>query len=223
MPSPSPPDILHSFRTYHPTHSGSLYPPLQRAGVLVPLKIGDDGEVYVLLTLRSNKLRKHGGEVALPGGKVDPSDRDIYATAKREAWEEIGLPPDSVEILTTLHNTVSRFNVLVTPVVALVPLDFVPTPNHDEVAECFSVPLRRFVMDVDRTHVDIMWEGVPYRAHSFMYKGYKIWGMTATIVIEAARVAYGDTAFELNAPGQLPPEKSIEHFEETGWFSKNKL
>ncbi|KAI8849862.1 hypothetical protein BC829DRAFT_177121 [Chytridium lagenaria] len=78
---------------------------------------------------RSSHLRTHGGEVALPGGKKDPEDADLIATALREANEEIGLSSDLVEILTTFKAASSKHNLLVTPVVGLLkdsPTPFIP-------------------------------------------------------------------------------------------------
>ncbi|TPX72370.1 hypothetical protein SpCBS45565_g00451 [Spizellomyces sp. 'palustris'] len=150
----------------------------RRAAVLVPLIIEpSSGEIQVLLTLRSANLRKHGGEVALPGGRHETDDVDLLATALREAEEEIGLPQDSVQCVTVLPPFLSRFHLLVTPVVGMVPSDFVPRPNPEEVAACFKVPLRRFLRDQAHRYLDVPWEacsslcgaGGIWRKHAFWW------------------------------------------------------
>ena len=114
------------------------------AAVLLPLVLRES--VSVLLTQRSAALSSHAGQIALPGGRVDAQDRDAVAAALREAHEEVGLPPDRVEVLGTLPNyrTGSAFDI--TPVVALVQTDWVARPNAGEVDEVFEVPLS-FLMD----------------------------------------------------------------------------
>jgi len=91
----------------------------RRAAVLVLLLRGTDGGARVLLTRRSSALKSHPGECALPGGKRDPGDADDASAAKREAFEEVGLPPDSVEVLGCLPPVLSKHCLSVTPVVAL--------------------------------------------------------------------------------------------------------
>ncbi|KAJ3085043.1 hypothetical protein HDU96_005616, partial [Phlyctochytrium bullatum] len=107
------------------------------------------GGLDVLLTKRASGLRTHGGEVALPGGKKDPEDVNLVATALREAEEEIGVPRDQVEILTIFPAAVSKHNLLVTPVVGVLrpsaTTPFVFTPNPAEVDSIFLVPLARFL------------------------------------------------------------------------------
>jgi 8-oxo-dGTP pyrophosphatase MutT (NUDIX family) len=109
------------------------------AAVLLPLVMRET--VCVLLTQRSAQLSSHAGQIALPGGRVDARDRDAVAAALREAQEEVGLPPNRVEVLGTLprYRTGSAFDI--TPVVALVQTDWVVRPNTGEVDAVFEVPL----------------------------------------------------------------------------------
>lgn len=115
------------------------------AAVLVPLVERPSG-LTVLLTERASQLSTHAGQVAFPGGRVDPEDVDVQAAALREAREEIDLPSDHVEVIGQLPVYVTGTQFIVTPVVALVRPGFVLHPNPHEVAHAFEVPLG-FLMD----------------------------------------------------------------------------
>ncbi len=111
------------------------------AAVLVPLFEREE-QLHVLYTRRSDRLLSHQGQVAFPGGKVDLADADLVATALREAHEEIGLHPHTVEIigsLTTMDTMASGYSVA--PFVGVIPESVKLRPNPREVAEIFSVPL----------------------------------------------------------------------------------
>ena len=115
------------------------------AAVLMPLVQRPNG-LSVLLTERSTELPTHSGQVAFPGGKVDPDDADAIHAALRETEEEVGLTPNFIDVLGALpvYETGSQF--IITPVVALVREGFVLHPNAAEVAQTFEVPLT-FLMD----------------------------------------------------------------------------
>ena len=120
----------------------------QRAAVLVPLFWRGDGDgdaracLHVLLTQRLQSLSTHGGECAFPGGRRDATDADDAATALREAHEEVGLPPAQARVLAVLPPVLSKHRLSVTPVVALIPADFMPAPHAAEVAAVFELPLQ---------------------------------------------------------------------------------
>jgi 8-oxo-dGTP pyrophosphatase MutT (NUDIX family) len=151
------------------------------ASVLIPLVQRE--RPTVLLTLRPTHMNSHSGQIAFPGGKADPEDSDAVATALREAYEEVGLEPQYVQVIGTLpiYTTGSAF--IVTPVVALVNPGFKLQPNADEVADVFEVPLD-FLMDPSnhRHHV-VDWAGEERRwlSMSYMDGGTErfIWGATA--------------------------------------------
>lgn len=159
------------------------------AAVLLPLVVRD--ELMLLLTLRSAHLSTHSGQIALPGGRTDDTDRDAVHTALREAQEEIGLPPDHVEVLGTLPIYVTGTAYIVTPVVALVRPGFEVIPNPREVADVFEVPLaylmnpanhRRHEMEFDGT--TRQWLSMPYldatvRPDAAESVERFIWGSTA--------------------------------------------
>ena len=201
-------------------------PPV-RAAVLVPLVAANGGELSVLLTLRTRRLKRHSGEVALPGGKADAADRgDDVATALREAEEEVGLQPSQVEVLCEMERTVAVGGLLTGVVVAVInDKDFEPAPNPGEVAAVFTIPLRTFLQSNPRhRHEDLvatsgLSEGDrPMRMHYFEHTNtalasssecstqqdsqkFVIWGLTAGILIHVAECAFAEKPqFEKDAP-----------------------
>ena len=151
------------------------------ASVLIPLVQRE--RLSVLLTLRPTHMNSHSGQIAFPGGKADPEDRDAIATALREAEEEVGLEPEFVDVIGTMpiYTTGSAF--IVTPVVALVHPGFRLKVNADEVADVFEVPLD-FLMDpANHRHHVVDWGGEQRRWMSMPYMDGNterfIWGATA--------------------------------------------
>ncbi|MGB7244592.1 MAG: CoA pyrophosphatase [Sulfitobacter sp.] len=154
---------------------------LRAAGVLVPI-VKRAGQLEVLLTKRSSALKHHPGQIAFPGGKQDEGDSDVVAAALREAHEEIGLPPDLVEILGTLpaHETVTGF--VVTPVIGLVRDDFDIVPEPGEVDEVFSVPLDHLLKKDNYSIQSRRWRGQMRAYFTVPYGPYYIWGATARML-----------------------------------------
>lgn len=153
---------------------------LREAGVLIGVMAGDVPRV--LLTKRASGLKHHPGQIAFPGGKVDPGDAGPIGAALREAEEEIGLPRAAVEVLGTLppHETVTGY--VVTPVLGWIRDPFDPVPEAGEVAEAFSVPFAH-VADPARFVIESrMWRGTRRRYYAVPWGPHYIWGATARIL-----------------------------------------
>ena len=175
-----------------------------RAAVLVPLQ-PHDGELHVLLTVRSKRLSTHPGEVSLPGGKAEGDERPVD-TALREAQEEIGLNATTDNVLALLAPIASRMGIVVYPAVVLIDADFVPTPN-EEVSSSFTVPLRIFLERQHYTSYTMELRGRPLLIHEFRWEGRRIWALTANILIHVAMIAYGrrpDFEFDYSMYSTLP-------------------
>jgi len=155
--------------------------PKRTAAVLVPIL--DKPEPEILLTVRSELLPQHPGQVSFPGGAVDRTDRSAISTALREAEEEIGLDFSQVSPLGFLDrlDTISDFRVL--PVVGLVRPSFVWQTDAHEVSEVFTVPLKLATSHCEYTHHEYVLEGEPGVTSSLRWQGHTIWGITAAILL----------------------------------------
>lgn len=157
----------------------------REAAVLVA--VTDRLEPGVLLTVRHADLRSHGGQIAFPGGKVDPDDRDPAHTALREAWEEIGLDPGLATVcgLGDRYRTVSNF--VITPVVAVVPPDCPLRADPREVEEWFEAPLA-FVLDpANQQRKSLDFRGRTRTYFEIVWDGRRIWGATAAMLVNLSR------------------------------------
>ena len=164
--------------------------PPKPAAVLVPV-VMRDGAASVILTERASDLRQHSGQIAFPGGKVDPEDAGPLDTALREAEEEIGLERRHVRPLGYLDPYLSGTNYLVVPAVALVAPDARLSLNPFEVAAAFEVPLP-FLMD-PRNHELHARElnGRIRQYYAMPFEDRYIWGLTAGIIRNMHERLYG--------------------------------
>lgn len=159
--------------------------PLAQAAVLVP--VTDRAEPGVILTRRTDTLSRHAGQVAFPGGRIDPGDADAVAAALREAEEEIALPPGRVTIVgeADRYRTVTGFEV--TPVIGVVPPGLVFTPAAAEVAEVFEVPLGFLLDSGNHSEASVEWQGRNRHYYEIYWDGHRIWGATAAMIVNLSR------------------------------------
>ncbi|KAJ6621003.1 NUDIX hydrolase domain-like protein [Mycena sp. CBHHK59/15] len=185
---------LRNLATHRAAKQKFIYPRSKSAAVLVALFVGRMGDLYVLLSRRASTLRSFAGDTALPGGKVDPEDRTIEDTARREAYEEIGLPPNKLKVplLCILEPFLASNQLVVTPCVLspALPLFSLPTEtqsrvvvlildntlrpilNAAEVASLFSHPLAAFLTSSPPFPTESELVEVPYHTYSdWQYPG----------------------------------------------------
>lgn len=152
------------------------------AAVFVPLVPRANGTT-VLFTLRTEGLRNHAGQVSFPGGRIERGDADAIAAALRETEEEIGIARALLRPCGFLDrfDTVSGFSV--TPVVGRVPIDYLPMPDPNEVAEVFEVPLAFLLDRANLRRFRIDWHGRPREIYEYDHAGRRIWGATAAMLV----------------------------------------
>jgi 8-oxo-dGTP pyrophosphatase MutT (NUDIX family) len=161
-------------------------PALICAAVLVPL-LCKEGEWHVLVTQRTQTVEHHKGQMSFPGGTCDFGDADLRATALREAEEEIGVPPEAVEVLGALDDFQTITSFVVTPFVGVIPHPFAYRLNSHEVEAVVEVPLS-FLRDAEHLRVErLEHEGRVFEVLFWDYSldlhtTYTIWGATARIL-----------------------------------------
>lgn len=151
------------------------------AAVLVGFREGV--QPRLVLTVRTDHLQSHAGQVAFPGGRSDPGDADALATALRESREEIGLDPALVRPLGYLDcfETISGY--CITPVVASIAADAQLYPAPDEVAEVFEVPLAFLLAPENLRRYTMEFRGHRRPMVEFVHGGHRIWGATAAMLL----------------------------------------
>jgi 8-oxo-dGTP pyrophosphatase MutT (NUDIX family) len=153
------------------------------AGVLVPLYLDADGDLHAVFTRRQEELRRHAGQISFPGGRRDPGDPDLAFTALRETHEEIGLPPEAVEIVGALQPTPTFVtDYAIYPFVGLIEPGFAWVAAQAEVAEVLELRLRDVRNGYARRRM--VRRGVPFRTDTYDVGDNRIWGATARIVAD---------------------------------------
>lgn len=155
-------------------------------GAAVLIAITERPDPGVILTVRREHLRTHAGQIAFPGGRVDPDEAPVEA-ALREAHEEIGLQPGQVEVIDMIepYRTVTGY--VITPVIGVVPPDLPLQPHEHEVADWFEAPLQ-FLIDGQNQHrVSALFQGQTRHYYEINWKDRRIWGATAAMIVNLSR------------------------------------
>jgi 8-oxo-dGTP pyrophosphatase MutT (NUDIX family) len=154
------------------------------AAVLVA--VTDRTRPGVILTQRTDTLRNHAGQIAFPGGRIDPGESAI-AAALREAEEEVALPRALVDVVGEVdrYRTVTGF--AVTPVLAVVPPDVPLVANEAEVASVFEVPLDFLLDPANQVEASAQWQGRMRHYYEIRWNDRRIWGATAAMIVNLSR------------------------------------
>jgi 8-oxo-dGTP pyrophosphatase MutT (NUDIX family) len=197
---PAPADALRPTRLAtgdwpRPTGTAMDHSPASRvAAVLVLVTPGPDGDARVILTERVDRGGHHSGEVSFPGGVAEPEDRDLVATAFREAAEEVRLDPAAAGVrvigtLDTVHISVSGYTV--TPVLAVAERHPDLSPNPDEVARIVEAPLEHFLREAPIETLQRKIAEWTVRYGAYRVEDLVVWGATARILSQLGTLVDG--------------------------------
>lgn len=152
----------------------------------VLLAVTDRTEPGLILTVRREHLRTHAGQIAFPGGRIDPGE-DAIEAALREAHEEILLTPAAVEVVGTIepYRTVTGY--IVTPVVAVIPPNLPLEPHENEVADWFEAPLAFLLDPANQQERSGLFQGRERQYYEIDWQGRRIWGATAAMIVNLSR------------------------------------
>jgi 8-oxo-dGTP pyrophosphatase MutT (NUDIX family) len=152
----------------------------------VLIAITDRQQPGVILTVRRQDMRTHAGQVAFPGGRIDPGET-VAEAALREAHEELLLNREAVELIGSIEPYRTITGYVVTPVVGVVPPDLPLTPHEHEVADWFEAPLA-FVLDTANQHRrTVSFEGKTRHYYEIVWEERRIWGATAAMIVNLSR------------------------------------
>jgi len=189
LAAPAPPS-LHRSGDY-----GALdaWGPERVTPAAVLVAVTDRAEPGVILTQRTETLRRHAGQVAFPGGRLDPGE-DAVAAALREAEEEVALPAGAVELAGVCEPYRTGTGFEVTPVVGVVPPDLTLVPAEAEVAAVFEVPLAFLLDPANRQERFAEWHGATRPYYEVQWRDRRIWGATAGMIANLAHRLEGRLA-----------------------------
>lgn len=158
---------------------------LRNAAVLIA--ITDRPDPGVIFVQRPDYMRNHPGQVAFPGGKIDPKDKNAVHAALREAEEEVSLDPQRVDIIgeTDRYHSGSGYNIQ--PILGVIPPDLPLVPCPEEVEDWFEAPLD-FILDPKNQAAHVgEWQGVRREYYQINWQGRRIWGITAGILVNLSQ------------------------------------
>lgn len=152
----------------------------------VLIAVTDRPEPGVILTVRREHMRTHAGQVAFPGGRLDPGE-DAVAAALREAHEEVGLDPRVVDIVGEIepYRTVTGY--VVTPVLAVIPPNLPLEPHEHEVADWFEAPLAFLLSAANQKQKSALFQGRERHYWEILWNERRIWGATAAVIVNLSR------------------------------------
>jgi 8-oxo-dGTP pyrophosphatase MutT (NUDIX family) len=176
----------HDMNTDDMRHPGPLTP----AAVLVPL-VDREGGITVLHTERNAHLNDHAGQVSFPGGRIEPGDATPEAAALREAFEEVGLPPERVETVGHLDDYETRTGFLVHPIVGIITAPFPVSPDPSEVAQVFEMPLDVILDRRNHLRESRLFKGRERLFYVVPHDKHYIWGATASMLVNLCDVLIG--------------------------------
>ena len=170
--------MLHADMDEHDAQDGTP------AAVLIA--ITEAAAPGVVLTVRREHLRTHAGQIAFPGGRLDPGE-DAVGAALREAHEELLLDPREVDVIGALapYRTVTDYRV--TPVVAVIPAGLPLTPHEEEVADWFEAPLAHLLDPANHRRHTALFEGRDRHYYEIVWDQRRIWGATAAMIVNLSR------------------------------------
>ncbi|MBA3834763.1 MAG: CoA pyrophosphatase [Pseudomonadota bacterium] len=152
----------------------------------VLIAITEREEPGVILTVRREHLRTHAGQVAFPGGRIDPGE-DPLSAALREAQEELALDPAAVKIAGALDDYRTITGYVVTPVVGVIAPDLALEPHDEEVADWFEAPLAHLLDTSNRQLHSAVFAGAERRYWQIEWNERRIWGATAAMLVNLSR------------------------------------
>jgi len=151
------------------------------SAVLIPI-FYKNGEPHLLLTLRTETVASHKGQISFPGGTRENGDSDLLATALRETFEEVGIRPEDIEVLGELDDLLAVTNFVVTPFVGVFPYPYDFRVSDDEIAELIEIPLSFFIDPRNRRTEEWLYRGRNATVYFYDYGKYTVWGVTARIL-----------------------------------------
>lgn len=174
--SPAP-ELFHDW-------SATTIEEFRPAAVLVAMT--EREEPGMLLLHRPSTMRAHPGQIAFPGGKIDPGESPEEA-ALREAWEELGIDPARVRVIGKGDTYRAHSGFEITPVLATVPADIAITPNPTEVAQWFEAPASHMLASANHLERWVEWEGGMRPYYEIVWQEHVTWGVTAALIVNLAK------------------------------------